>query len=179
MGLYKGLHGGVESGLLGRTAKHLKIGRLKSVLPENLLIGQLPALAHGSRFVYNCSSACFSEINIVPRNYGSINKTPTKESHINPRVGPVVDKYEMPCSLSCQTTSNPPSAIMNVVHCVSTPAWLKVAVAGAGAWESTLCCSCSNASNDPVAQRKCKLTQPQIWKSRPRGKSIFKNRRQN
>ena len=53
--------------LVGRTAKHLKIGRLKSVLPENLLIGQLSALALGSRFVYNCPSACFSEINIVHR----------------------------------------------------------------------------------------------------------------
>ena len=52
---------------MGRTAKHLKIGRLKSVLPENLLIGQLSALALGSRFVYSCPSACFSEINIVPR----------------------------------------------------------------------------------------------------------------
>ena len=52
---------------LGGTAKHLKIGRLKSVLPENLLIRQLSDLAFGSRFVYNCPSACFSEINIVPR----------------------------------------------------------------------------------------------------------------
>ena len=53
---------------------------------------------------------------------------PTKESHINPRVGPVVDTNEMPGSFSFQTTSNPLSAIMNVVRCVSTPAWLKVAV---------------------------------------------------
>ena len=53
--------------LCGRTAKYLKIGRLKSVLPENLLIRQLSDLAFGSRFVYNCPSACFSEINIVPR----------------------------------------------------------------------------------------------------------------
>ena len=52
---------------MGGTAKHLKIGRLKSVLPENLLIRQPSDLAFGSRFVYNCRSACFSEINIVPR----------------------------------------------------------------------------------------------------------------
>ena len=52
---------------VGGTAKHLKIGRLKSVLPENLLIRQLSDLAFGSRFVNNCPSVCFFEINIVPR----------------------------------------------------------------------------------------------------------------
>ena len=64
--------------------------------------------------------------------------------------GPVVDTNEMSCSISCQATRNPLSARMNVVHCMYTPAWLKLAVAGTGAWESTLCCNCSIASNNLV-----------------------------
>ena len=163
---------------MGGTAKHLKIGRLKSVLPENLLIRQLSDLAFGSRFVYNCPSACFSEINIVPRTAPSTQCQQKKVTSIHV-LGRSFIRMKCLAAFHAKPQATPLSAIMNVVHCESTPAWLKIAVAGTGAWEFTLCCSCSNASNDLIPQRKCKLTQPQIWKSRPRGKSIFKNRRQN